>query len=76
MIVWRKLLTIRFRLDNMLIAEGVAGPDKNGSATGPPLPVSKHDIVICASKYILFLLKSIMCPLLGMRKGEGRFTWA
>jgi len=28
------------RLDNMLIAEGVAGPDKNGSAIAPPLPVS------------------------------------
>ena len=24
------------RLDNMLIAEGVAGPDKGGSATAPP----------------------------------------
>ena len=27
------------RLDNMLIAEGVAGPDKAGSATAPPPPM-------------------------------------
>ena len=26
------------RLDNMLIAEGVAGPDKAGNATSPPSP--------------------------------------
>ena len=28
------------RLDNMLIAEGVAGPDKSGNATSPPSPMS------------------------------------
>ena len=28
------------RLDNMLIAEGVAGPDKTGSAIAAPPPVS------------------------------------
>ena len=28
------------RLDNMLIAEGVAGPDKNGLATSPPSPMN------------------------------------
>ena len=30
------------RLDNMLIAEGVAGPDKSGQATSPPSPMSSE----------------------------------
>ncbi len=36
------------RLDNMLIAEGVAGPDKTGSAVAAPPPVS--DSEVCAVK--------------------------
>ena len=32
------------RLDNMLIAEGVAGPDKSGHATSPPPPMSGEAI--------------------------------
>merc|ERR1719323_2948900 len=34
------------RLDNMLIAEGVAGPDKNGLATSPPSPMTSSETSI------------------------------
>ena len=33
------IIIIMSRLDNMLIAEGVAGPDKTGSAIAAPPPV-------------------------------------
>ena len=39
------------RLDNMLIAEGVAGPDKSGSATAPPTPLSSPETSIEHSDY-------------------------
>ena len=39
------------RLDNMLIAEGVAGPDKGGSATAPPTPLSSPETSIEHSDY-------------------------
>merc|ERR1719192_786055 len=39
------------RLDNMLIAEGVAGPDKGGSATTPPTPLSSPETSIEHSDY-------------------------
>merc|ERR1719369_953488 len=39
------------RLDNMLIAEGVAGPDKGGSATAPPTPLSSPETTIMHSEY-------------------------
>ncbi len=39
------------RLDNMLIAEGVAGPDKGGTATAPPTPLSSPETSIEHSDY-------------------------
>merc|ERR1712027_152580 len=39
------------RLDNMLIAEGVAGPDKGGSATAPPTPLSSPETSIEHTDY-------------------------
>merc|ERR1719499_2432676 len=39
------------RLDNMLIAEGVAGPDKGGSATAPPTPAFSSETSIEHSDY-------------------------
>ncbi len=39
------------RLDNMLIAEGVAGPDKGGAATAPPTPLSSPETSIEHSDY-------------------------
>merc|ERR1719419_2034318 len=39
------------RLDNMLIAEGVAGPDKGGSATAPPTPAFSPETSIEHSDY-------------------------
>lgn len=39
------------RLDNMLIAEGVAGPDKGGSATAPPTPLSSPETSIEHADY-------------------------
>ena len=39
------------RLDNMLIAEGVAGPDKSGQATSPPAQVSSAETSIEHSDY-------------------------
>merc|ERR1711892_1079804 len=39
------------RLDNMLVAEGVAGPDKSGSATAPPTPLSSPETSIEHSDY-------------------------
>jgi hypothetical protein len=39
------------RLDNMLIAEGVAGPDKTGSAVAAPPPVS--DSEVCAVRCVV-----------------------
>jgi len=35
----------------MLIAEGVAGPDKGGSATAPPTPLSSPETSIEHSDY-------------------------
>ena len=39
------------RLDNMLIAEGVAGPDKSGNATSPPSPLSSSETSIEHADY-------------------------
>eukprot|EP00092_Neocalanus_flemingeri_P021761 GFUD01023607.1.p1 GENE.GFUD01023607.1~~GFUD01023607.1.p1 ORF type:complete len:341 (+),score=64.30 GFUD01023607.1:176-1198(+) len=39
------------RLDNMLIAEGVAGPDKAGRATAPPTPLSNPETTIEHADY-------------------------
>ena len=39
------------RLDNMLIAEGVAGPDKSGSAVSPPSPLSSSETSIEHADY-------------------------
>jgi len=39
------------RLDNMLIAEGVAGPDKSGNATSPPSPLSNSETSIEHADY-------------------------
>lgn len=39
------------RLDNMLIAEGVAGPDKGGSATAPPASLGSPETSIEHSDY-------------------------
>ena len=39
------------RLDNMLIAEGVAGPDKSGNATSPPSPLTSSETSIEHADY-------------------------
>merc|ERR1739838_458589 len=39
------------RLDNMLIAEGIAGPTKDGTANGPPTPLSSPETSIEHSDY-------------------------
>jgi len=39
------------RLDNMLVAEGIAGPTKDGTANGPPTPLSNPETSIEHSDY-------------------------
>ncbi len=49
------------RLDNMLIAEGVAGPDKTGSAVAAPPPVSDSEVCAVRCKSRGCRKKNMLC---------------